>query len=82
MITVGSTIVSEYMALRDYQEKDVTYKLLDFERNWSKRTWKEKIAINKLLPSLNGNEGHYISPIFDPVLQNTVHILGHALMTS
>ena len=32
-----------------------------------KRTWKEKIAINKLRPSLNGNEGHYISPIFDPV---------------
>ena len=67
MITVGSTVVSEHMALHDHQEGDVTFKLLDFERNWSKRTWKEKIAINKLRPSLNGNEGHYISPIFDPV---------------
>ena len=67
MITVGSTVVSEHMALHDHQEGDVTFKLLDFEWNWSKRTWKEKIAINKLRPSLNGNEGHYISPIFDPV---------------
>ena len=31
------------------------------------RLSKEKIAINKLSPNLNGNEGHYISPIFDPV---------------
>ena len=66
-IAVGSTVVSEHMALHDHQEGDVTFKLLDFERNWSKRTWKEKIAINKLRPSLNGNEGQYISPIFDPV---------------
>ena len=67
MITVGDTVVSEHLALQDHQDGDVTFKLLDFERNWSKRKWKEKIAINKLGPSLNGNEGHYISPIFDPV---------------
>ena len=67
MITVGSTVVSEHLALHDHQEGDVTFKLLDFEWNWSKRTWKEEIAISKLRPSLNGNEGHYISQIFDPV---------------
>ena len=67
MITVGDTVVSEHLALQDHQDIDVTFKLLDFERNWSKRKWKEKIAIDKLGPSLNGNEGHYISPIFDPV---------------
>ena len=31
------------------------------------RLSKEKIAINKLSSNLNGNEGHYISPIFDTV---------------
>ena len=33
IITVGSTVVSEHMALHDHQEGDVIFKLLDFERN-------------------------------------------------
>ena len=67
LLTVGDTIVSEHMALNDHQEGDISIKLLDYERSWSRRTIKETIAINRIKPSLNGNEGNYLSPIYDPV---------------
>ena len=66
MITVGDTVVSEHLALQDHQDGDVTFKLLDFEQNWSKRKWKEKIAINKL------GQSH----------RSTAQTLDHALLTS
>ena len=46
MITVGDTVVSEHMALRHHQERGVTLKLSNFDRNCSKRKWKENIAMN------------------------------------
>ena len=41
--------------------------LCTFESNWYKRTTKEAIAIKRIKPTLNEDEGRYISPIFDPV---------------
>ena len=55
------------MALNDHVEGDINIKLLDFERHWKRRKIKETIAINRMKPSLNGNEGHYISPLYDLV---------------
>ena len=67
LLTTGSTVVSEHMATKDHKEGDVEIKLLDFEPNWKRRKIKEKIAINKLKPDLNGNEGYNLSAIFDPI---------------
>lgn len=67
LLTTGSTVVSEHMALNDHKEGDIEIKLLDFESNWLKRTTKETIAINRIQPTLNGNEGNYLSAIFNPV---------------
>ena len=66
-ITTGSTVVSEHMALNDHEEGDIDIKILGFENNWYKRTTKEAIAIKRIKPTLNEDEGRYISPIFDPV---------------
>ena len=67
LLSTGDTVVSEHMALNDHQEGDIEIKILDFERNWSKRTTKETIAINRLKPTLNGNEGHHLSAIYDVI---------------
>ena len=67
LLTVGDTVVSEHMALNDHAEGDITIKLLDFEPHWKRRKIKETIAINRMKPSLNENEGHYLSPIYDLV---------------
>ena len=64
-LTVGDTAVSEHMALNDHKEGDIEIKLLDFEPHWKKRLIKETIAISKLKPDLNGNEGKYLSAIYD-----------------
>ena len=66
-ITTGSTVVSEHMALNDHEEGDIDIKILGFESNWYKRTTKEAIAIKRIKPTLNEDEGRYISPIFYPV---------------
>ena len=67
LLSVGDTVVSKHMALNDHKPGDIEIKLLDFEPNWKRRLKKETIAINRMTPDLNGNEGQYISPIFDPV---------------
>ena len=65
LLSVGDTVVSEHMATLDHDSGDIEIKLLGFERSWKKRVIKERIAINKLKPNLNGTEGHHISAIFD-----------------
>ena len=64
-LTVGDTAVSEHMALNDHSEGDIEIKLLDFEPHWKKRLIKETIAISRMKPDLNGNEGKYLSAIYD-----------------
>ena len=60
-----SRLLPEHMALNEHQEGDIEIKFLGFEPNWYKRTTKEKIAIKRIKPKLNEDEGRYISPIFD-----------------
>ena len=67
LLTVGDTVVSEHMALNDHKDGDIELKLLEFEPNWRKRRIKETIAINRQKPDLNGNEGKFISALFDQV---------------
>ena len=67
LLSIGDTVVSKHMALHNHQEGDIDIKFLGFERNWYRRTTKEAIAIKKIKPTLNEDEGRYISPIYDPV---------------
>ena len=65
LLLVGDTVVSKQMALHNQKAGNIEIKLLDFESNWKRRLKKETIAINRMMPELNGNEVQYISPIFD-----------------
>ena len=83
LLSICSTVVSEYMATLDHKPDDINIKLLDFEPNWKRRKIKEKIAINKLHPDLNGNEGsYYLSAIFDPIPSKFEKVGTRADMTS
>ena len=44
----------------DHNEGDIEVKLLDFEPHWKKRLIKETIAISRMKPDLNGNEGKFL----------------------
>ena len=55
------------MATHDHKEGDIEIKILDFEQNWKKRLTKETIAISRLKPNLNGNDGVFLSAIYDSI---------------
>ena len=65
LLYIDDTVVSEHMALNEHQEGDIEIKFLGLEPHWYKRTTKETIAIKRIKPKLNEDEGRYIFPIFD-----------------
>ena len=62
-LTMGKTAVSEHISSFDHSEGDIQYKILDFESDWRKRLVKETIAISRLKPNLNDNDGLFLSAI-------------------
>ena len=62
---MGKTAVSEHIVSFDHSEGDIQYKILDFESDWRKRLVKETIAISRLEPNLNDNDGLFLSAIYD-----------------
>ena len=59
------TAVSEHMALFDHDEGDIEVKILGFESDWKKRRVKEAIAISKIKPNLNDDDGLKLSAIYE-----------------
>ena len=51
------------MALFDHDEGDIEVKILGFESDWKKRRVKEAIAISKIKPNLNDDDGLKLSAI-------------------
>ena len=64
-LTLGKTAVSEHMALFDHDEGDIEVKILGFESDWKKRRVKEAIAISKIKPNLNDDDGLKLSAIYE-----------------
>ena len=81
-LTLGKTAVSEHMALFDHKEGDVEFKILDFESDWKKRTIKEAIAISKLKPNLNDDDGLHLSAIYESLPSKFALEMRSTVMTS
>ena len=55
------------------RKKDLRTTILCTEENWYRRGVKEAIAIRKLKPTLNKDDGrHHLSPIYDKLIRTSV----------
>ena len=76
-LTEGSTEFSAHVATDVHSKDDLEYSILYTEDNWFKRGVKEAIAIRKIRPSLNLDDGrHHLSPMYNQLIKNSVAIKG------
>ena len=62
-LTVGSTEVSQHVALEDHAQGDLSIKALAYEPNYFQRQVKEALMIQRKRPTLiNRNAGKYTLP--------------------
>ena len=74
-MTEGSTEFSAHVASAKHEKRDLTHEILCTEDNWFKRGIKEAIAIKKIKPTLNKDEGRYHIPaIYDKLIRNNLSI--------
>ena len=72
-LTLGNTDFSAHVATDIHDKKDLKYTVLCTEENWYKRGVKEAIAIKKLKPSLNKDQGRYhLSSLYDEFIRSSV----------
>ena len=72
-LTAGSTEFSAHVASDSHEKSDLQYSVLCYDDNWYQRGVKEAIAINKLKPTLNQDEGrHHLSPIYSKLIRSSV----------
>ena len=70
-LTLGSTEFSAHLASEDHQKDDVEAKLLCTEEDWFKRGVKEAIAIRKIHPTLNQDDGRYhLSSMYNQLIRS------------
>ena len=73
LLNEGSTEFSAHVAGDTHEKGDLRYTILCTEDNWFKRGVKEAIAIKKIRPTLNKDEGRYhLSPIYDQFIRSSV----------
>lgn len=71
LLTEGSTEFSAHVANEEHEKEDFEYNILYTEDNWYKRGIKEAIAIRKVRPTLNQDEGRYhLSAIYNKVIRS------------
>ena len=72
-LTLGNTDFSAHVASDVHTKEDLKFTVLMTEENWYKRGVKEAIAIKKLKPSLNKDQGrHNLSSIYDEFIRSSV----------
>ena len=60
------------MASDTHEKDDVEYKLLCTEENWFRRGVKEAIAIRKIKPTLNQDDGRYhLSAMYNKLIRSS-----------
>ena len=70
-LSLGSTEFSAHVASDDHTKEDLESTLLCTEDNWYKRGIKEAVAIRKLKPSLNQDDGRYhLSSMYDRIIES------------
>ena len=74
-LTEGSTEFSAHVATEDHTKEDFHFEVVMNESNWYKRGIKEAIAIKKLNPTLNLDEGRYhLSPIYNNLIRTSLRL--------
>ena len=75
-LTEGSTEFSAHVAGDLHEKGDLSYEVLCTEEKWFARGVKEAIAIRKIRPSLNQDEGRYhLSAIYNKFIRTSLPLL-------
>ena len=73
LLSEGSTDFSAHVASDVHEKSDLKFSILCTEENWFKRGVKEAIAIKKIKPTLNKDEGRYhLSKVYDKFIRSSV----------
>ena len=74
-LSLGSTEFSAHLACENHNKDDVESKLLGTEEDWFKRGVKESIAIRKIKPTLNQDDGRYhLSTMYTKLIRSN-HVM-------
>ena len=72
-LSEGSTEFLAHVASQEHEKCDLGHSIICTEDNWFKRGVKEAIAIRKIKPSLNLDDGRYhLSTLYDDFIGNHV----------
>ena len=75
ILTEGNTEFSTHVATDEHSREDFEYSIIYREENWFKRGIKEAIAIRKLKPNLNQDDGRYhLSAIYDNLIRSRLTV--------
>ena len=71
-LTLGSTEFSAHLASEEHEKDDIESKLLCTEEDWFRRGVKEAIAIRKINPTLNQDDGrHNLSTMYNKLIRSS-----------
>ena len=72
-LTEGSTEFSKHVASNHHNKTDLEFTILATDDNWFNRGVKEAIAIRKIRPTLNLDEGrHHLPKMYDKLIRSCV----------
>ena len=75
VLSEGNTEFSAHVASDSHEREDLQYSIVCTEENWFKRGVKEAIAIRKLRPTLNKDDGRFhLSRVYDKMIRSSVSI--------
>ena len=73
LLNEGNTDFSAHVASDTHEKNELRFSVLCTEENWYKQGVKEAVAIRKIKPTLNKDQGrHKLSPIYDNLIRNSV----------
>ena len=73
VLSEGSTEFSAHVASDTHEKSDLEYSILCKDDDWFARGVKEAIAIRKIKPSLNLDEGRYnLSPMYEKFIRTSL----------
>ena len=73
LLTEGGTEFSKQVASDVHTKSDLEFAAVCKDENWFSRGVKEAVAIRKLKPTLNQDEGRYnLSPMYDKFIQTSL----------
>ena len=75
LLNEGNTEFSAHVASDTHNKDELNYSILYTDDNWFRRGVKEAIAIKKIKPTLNKDDGrHHLSAMYDNLIRSSVVI--------